>query len=131
MPPIRVRFRPPGLKPWTRIGTLGPFRGRMGIAWVVAPIVVGAILIAVAWFTLIRSNPPGAPFVRVAPADVLAVSPRTVPSQDGSGPILVGIGSDGLLGAVSATPCHAYPLKVYRGTVYVDPKDPGPCPATG
>src|SRR5690349_1204281 len=26
MPRRRVRLRPPGLKPWTRIGTLGPFR---------------------------------------------------------------------------------------------------------
>jgi hypothetical protein len=128
MAPIRVRFRPPGLKPWTRVGTLGPFRGRMGIAWVVAPILVGAVLLVVAWFTLIRPNPPDAPFVRVAPADALAASPRTIPSRGGDGPILVGVGSDGLLSAASAEPCHAYPLKVYRGVVYVDPGDPGPCP---
>jgi hypothetical protein len=101
----------------------------MGIGWVVAPIVVGALLLVVAWFTLIRPNPPDAPFVRVAPADVLAVSPRTIPSSGGGGAILVGVGSDGLLGAASAAPCHAYPLKVYRGTVYVDPSDPGPCPS--
>jgi hypothetical protein len=129
MAPNRVRFRPPGLKPWTKVGTLGPFRGRMGLAWVIAPIVVGILLILVAWFALIRPNPPAAPFVRVAPSDVLAVSPRTIQSADGSGPILVGIGTDGLLGAVSATPCHGYPLKVYRGAVYVDPTAPGPCPS--
>jgi hypothetical protein len=42
----RIRFRPPGLKPTTRIGTLGPYRGRLGLGWVIAPIVVGALLLA-------------------------------------------------------------------------------------
>ena len=46
----RLRFRPPGLRPGTRIGTLGPYRGRLGVAWVIAPLVVGlAILAAGAW----------------------------------------------------------------------------------
>ncbi|HEX8099435.1 MAG TPA: hypothetical protein VF660_04430 [Actinomycetota bacterium] len=40
-----VRFRPPGVKPWTRVGPLGPFRGRLGLAWVIAPLVVGAFLL--------------------------------------------------------------------------------------
>ena len=48
----RLRFRPPGLKPTTKIGTLGPYRGRLGLGWVVAPMVVGVILMIVAavWF---------------------------------------------------------------------------------
>jgi hypothetical protein len=37
----RIRFRPPGVKPWTRIGRFGPVRGRLGLAWVIAPLVVG------------------------------------------------------------------------------------------
>jgi hypothetical protein len=41
----RIRFRPPGLKPTTKIGTLGPYRGRLGMAWVIAPMVVGALLL--------------------------------------------------------------------------------------
>jgi hypothetical protein len=41
----RVRFRPPGLKPTTKVGTLGPYRGRLGIAWVIAPIVAGALIL--------------------------------------------------------------------------------------
>jgi hypothetical protein len=46
----RLRFRPPGLRPGTRVGTLGPYRGRLGVAWVIAPLVVGlAILAAGAW----------------------------------------------------------------------------------
>ena len=32
----RLRFRPPGLKPSTKIGTLGPYRGRLGLGWVLA-----------------------------------------------------------------------------------------------
>jgi hypothetical protein len=42
----RIRFRPPGVKPWTRLGPLGPFRGRLGIQWVIAPIALGVILLA-------------------------------------------------------------------------------------
>ena len=49
----RLRFRPPGLRPETRIGSLGPYRGRLGVAWVIAPLVVGlAILAAGAWLLL-------------------------------------------------------------------------------
>jgi len=51
--PRRLRFRPPGVKPWTRIGSLGPFRGRLGVAWVVAPLVLGVVLL-VAAFLLLR-----------------------------------------------------------------------------
>ncbi len=43
----RIQFRPPGLKPTTKVGTLGPYRGRLGLAWVIAPLVAGvAILVA-------------------------------------------------------------------------------------
>jgi hypothetical protein len=41
----RIRFRPPGLKPTTKIGTLGPYRGRLGLGWVIAPMVVGVLLL--------------------------------------------------------------------------------------
>jgi hypothetical protein len=51
----RIRFRPPGLKPTTKIGTLGPYRGRLGLGWVVAPMVVGVVLlIAVGIYFLAR-----------------------------------------------------------------------------
>ncbi len=49
-----IRFRPPGLKPWTTIGPLGPFRGRLGLAWVVAPLIVGAVLVVAALSVLAR-----------------------------------------------------------------------------
>jgi hypothetical protein len=45
----RLAIRPPGMKPTTKVGTLGPYRGRLGLAWVIAPVVVG-LLIAVAGY---------------------------------------------------------------------------------
>ena len=50
----RVRFRPPGLKPTTKVGTLGPYRGRLGIVWVIAPIVAGVIIVIAGWIALTR-----------------------------------------------------------------------------
>jgi hypothetical protein len=54
MPRRRLRFRPPGVKPWTRFGTLGPVRARLGIAWVVAPLVLGLIVLAAGWLFVFR-----------------------------------------------------------------------------
>ena len=54
MPRARLRFRPPGLKPWTKVGRLGPFRQRLGLAWVIAPLVVGLALLVVGWFAFLR-----------------------------------------------------------------------------
>ncbi|MBI4261353.1 MAG: hypothetical protein HY658_12395 [Actinobacteria bacterium] len=49
----RIRFRPPGLKPTTKIGNLGPYRGRLGLAWVIAPLAVGILILAAgAWLLL-------------------------------------------------------------------------------
>lgn len=48
----RIRFRPPGLKPTTKVGTLGPYRGRLGLAWVIAPIVVGALIVVAGYLAL-------------------------------------------------------------------------------
>jgi hypothetical protein len=51
----RLRFRPPGLKPSTKIGSLGPYRGRLGLPWVIAPIAVGLVIVAAgAAFLLLR-----------------------------------------------------------------------------
>jgi hypothetical protein len=50
----RFRFRPPGLKPTTKIGTLGPYRGRLGLAWVIAPVVVGAMIQIAGYLMLVR-----------------------------------------------------------------------------
>ena len=50
----RIRFRPPGLKPTTRIGTLGPYRARLGLAWVIAPAVVGVLIALAGYLALTR-----------------------------------------------------------------------------
>jgi hypothetical protein len=62
MPSRRIRLRPPGIKPWTRIGTLGPFRGRLGLSWMLAALVVGLVLVVVGWIYFARSGAPGGSF---------------------------------------------------------------------
>lgn len=47
-----IRFRPPGLKPTTKIGTVGPYRGRLGLAWVIAPIAAGILIVVAGYFAL-------------------------------------------------------------------------------
>ena len=48
----RIRFRPPGLKPTTKIGTVGPYRGRLGVAWVIAPIVAGIVIVVAGYLAM-------------------------------------------------------------------------------
>jgi hypothetical protein len=48
----KVRFRPPGLKPTTKVGTLGPYRGRLGLAWVLASIVAGLVILVAGYLAL-------------------------------------------------------------------------------
>jgi hypothetical protein len=50
----KITIRPPGLKPTTKVGTLGPYRGRLGLAWVIAPIVVGAIILVAGYLAILR-----------------------------------------------------------------------------
>jgi hypothetical protein len=50
----RFHLRPPGLKPTTKVGTIGPYRGRLGLAWVIAPIVVGALIVVAGYLALTR-----------------------------------------------------------------------------
>ena len=50
----RIRFRPPGLKPTTKVGTLGPYRGRLGLAWVIAPLVAGLVIVIAGTIALFR-----------------------------------------------------------------------------
>jgi hypothetical protein len=49
-----VQFRPPGLKPTTKVGTLGPYRGRLGLAWVIAPLVAGVVIMVAGILILTR-----------------------------------------------------------------------------
>jgi hypothetical protein len=86
----RIRFRPPGAKPWTRIGMLGPFRGRLGLAWVIAPLLVGVAIVVAGWYFLMRNSPasteigppPGGSFISVGSVESFhegAAQPIEVP----------------------------------------------------
>jgi hypothetical protein len=50
----KVQIRPPGLKPTTKVGTLGPYRGRLGLAWVIAPLVAGVVILAAGYVAVFR-----------------------------------------------------------------------------
>lgn len=50
----KITIRPPGLKPTTKVGTLGPYRGRLGLAWVIAPVIVGALILVAGYVALTR-----------------------------------------------------------------------------
>jgi hypothetical protein len=50
----RFHFRPPGLKQTTKVGSLGPHRGRLGLAWVVAPILAGVVILIAGYLVLVR-----------------------------------------------------------------------------
>jgi hypothetical protein len=50
----RIRIRPPGLKPTTKVGTLGPYRARLGLAWVIAPLIAGVVILVAAYLALFR-----------------------------------------------------------------------------
>jgi hypothetical protein len=54
VPRKKIQIRPPGLKPTTKVGTLGPYRGRLGLAWVIAPIVAGAVILIAGYVALFR-----------------------------------------------------------------------------
>jgi len=50
----KLKFRAPGLKPGTKVGLLGPYRGRLGLAWVIAPIFIGLAIAIAGYLALIR-----------------------------------------------------------------------------
>jgi len=149
MSPRRTRFRPPGLKPWTRIGTLGPFRGRLGLSWMIAALVAGVVILAAGWFAPVgtaSSFPPGTArevdvpgtFVGSAGGRLVAVLQEDgcmLTAADGHyrdcrGAIydLSGAGSGGC-GSLDLLP-----IASYKGTIYVDPDHPvveSPAPPSG
>jgi hypothetical protein len=146
MPP-RIRFRSPGVKPGQKIGPLGPFRGRLGIHWVLGSLALG-ILLAVAGWLFFTGGAPGEPWRPVALLESLAPgSARTV----GDG-VAVGRLPGGQVVAVAeptgcplqaeeggyrdcrsrayeldgqpqdeGAPLDLVPVQVVRGTIYVDP----------
>jgi hypothetical protein len=145
----RIHFRPPGVKTGSKIGPLGPFRGTLGIHWVIGSIVVGLlILFAVTW-NLFRLGKPEAPFRSVGR---LESYPPGTAREVRPGGVFVARTRQGLFHAVAepvncplrvtdqgyldclelayrwdgqsqskGDPLARVPLQVYRGQVYIDP----------
>jgi hypothetical protein len=112
---------------------LGPSRQRLGLAWVIAPLVTGVVLMGVGAFVLLRPHPPGAPYVRATTMDAVAGSTGSTQGVHvvvAGTPIVVrSRGTEGLQ-AASATGDACYPVLTYRGDVYVDvTATPPPCPS--
>jgi hypothetical protein len=154
MPRRRVRFRPPGLKPWTRVGTLGPFRGRLGLSWVIAAIIVGVVVLVAGWFALRRSLPPGASYVPIGVEGSFpegSAHPAGAPAPPGTfvarvdGDLVAVVERDGCpltvegggyrdcrearydLRGAGVDGCGGLdllPVRVYKTLVYVDPDHP-------
>lgn len=59
----RVHFRSPGVKTGSTIGPLGPFRGTLGIQWVIGAVAVGLVIVLGVTWLLFREPPP--PFEKV------------------------------------------------------------------
>lgn len=59
----RVHLRAPGVKTGSTIGPLGPFRGTLGIQWVIGAVAVGLVIVLAVTWVLFREPPP--PFEKV------------------------------------------------------------------
>jgi hypothetical protein len=105
----RVHVRAPGVKTGSKIGPLGPFRGTLGIQWIVGAIAVGLILVLAVTWILFRK--PGEPFQEVEAFTVEQVRPGT--SREALPGVFIGVTEDGQTIAVSEQPnC---PLEVIPG----------------
>jgi hypothetical protein len=145
----RIHFRAPGVKPGSTIGPLGPFRGTLGIQWMIGAIAVGLVLVLATTYAWVRGARPDEPFrpvgaVQSFPAETArevldgvfvgrapSGQPYAVAQPSPACPLEaaprgyrdcsgVAYGYDGQpLGA--GDPLPRLPLEVYRGDVYVDP----------
>ena len=71
----RIHVRAPGVKTGQRIGPLGPFRGTLGMQWVVGSIAAGLVIVLIGTWLLFR--PPGPPFREVEGIRLEDVPPGT------------------------------------------------------
>ena len=144
----RIHFRPPGVKTGSTIGPLGPFRGTLGIHWVIGSIAVGLLIVLAATLLFARFGAPSAPYRLVGELEAFPLGT----AREVLGGVYVGVTNDGDAVAV-AEPVHCplqpmeggyrdcldlgyaldgsplgkgdplsrLPVEVYRGRVYVDP----------
>jgi hypothetical protein len=71
----RIHVRAPGVKTGSTIGPLGPFRGRLGIHWVIGAIAAGLVLVLTVTWILFRA--PGQPYEEVEAFTIEEVAPGT------------------------------------------------------
>lgn len=145
----RIHLRPPGVKTGARIGPLGPFRGRLGINWVIGSIALALLFVLVATYMWFRAGRPEGAFRRVGSVEAFAPGAK---AREVIGGVWVARGDDGDVFAVADPPnCEltatprgyidcanltygfdgtplargvalmTLPVTVYRGQVYVDP----------
>jgi hypothetical protein len=109
----RIHVRAPGVKTGSKIGPLGPFRGTLGIHWVVAAVAVGLVIVLATTWILFRE--PGPPFREVEAFTIEEVAPGT--AREALPGVYLGVAEDGEPIAVAEPPnC---PLEVVDGG-YVD-----------
>ena len=105
----RIHVRAPGVKTGSKIGPLGPFRGTLGIQWVVGAIAVGLVVVLAVTWLLFRK--PGHPFREVEAFTLEQVVPGT--AREALPGVFVGVTEDGRTIAV-AEPANC-PLEVIAG----------------
>lgn len=90
----RVHLRAPGVKTGSTIGPLGPFRGTLGIQWVIGSVAVGLLLVLTgSWFFLREPQPP---FEKVESFELAELAPETarpaLATEIGGAPRVVFVG---------------------------------------
>jgi hypothetical protein len=113
VPSRPIHIRAPGVKSGSTIGPLGPFRGTLGIQWVVASIAVGLVILLVVTYLLFKE--PGAPFEPVEAFTIDEVTPGT--AREAFAGVFLGVTEDGRPVAVAEAP--GCPLEVVEGG-YID-----------
>jgi hypothetical protein len=146
----RVHLRAPGVKTGSTVGPLGPFRGTLGIHWVIGAIAVGLVIVLVVTWLLFREPP--APFEPVddltfeqleigTPTEVLAGIYVARTAEDRAFAIAepanceLEILPDGYLdcadrkfgldGVGHKSSLVRLPIEIHRGTIYIDTSSVG------
>jgi hypothetical protein len=148
----RIHIRPPGVKTGSKIGPLGPFRGTLGINWVIGSIAAALVILLAGTLFFTRLARPPAPFRPVGAVESFA--PGT--AREVLGGVYVGRAGSGQPFAVAEPPncplevthrgyrdCLDFgygfdghplgrgeslttlPVEVYRGEIYIDPTGGG------
>jgi hypothetical protein len=146
----RIHVRAPGVKTGSKIGPLGPFRGTLGIQWVIGAMAVGLVIVLAVTWILFRE--PGEPFREVEVFTLDQVAPGT--AREALPGVYVGVTDDGQPIAVRHPlgncelefvegrylDCHEWwydlhgrgrlgrkldvlPLQIHRGAIYIDTSD--------